>query len=109
MQIKKERLFLVEVFELQDYFYYERGYRLSYNYSLGHFTKEEAEHYSVNASCYKRTYKKYVRSVSKLNKELGVKDYTKYFLNNSLNSAIKGANCISRLRNLTTVLVVKEL
>lgn len=109
MQTKKINLFLVEVYNLKTYNSNENGFKLIFDYNEGHFKKVITEHLSIHPGCFKKTYSKKISGVGKLNRELGVSDYTKYFIHDSLNKAIKGARCISEFRNLSTILIVKKI
>lgn len=109
MRLKKIRYFVIEVHILKFYFFEENGFKFSYDSECNCLKKYRSEHVWLTPGCYRKTYKKIVNSVSKLNKELGVKDYTKYFIEKNLNDAIKGTRCISDVRRLQRVVIVREI
>ena len=108
METKRIYRFTIEVYELDFFNENENGFRLIFDYQLGYFIKEMTTHRTITPSSYKKIYTKIVNTESKLNKELGVNDYKKYYIQDSLNEAIKGARTLHDFRSLSKVLIVKK-
>lgn len=109
MVLKQIKKFKIEVFELEFFYQNEDGYRLAYDYTKGHYLKVITTHFTINPSCYKKTFSQEVNSERKLNQLLGVRDYTKLNLYNDISKALKGINSMYQIRGMKEVLIVKDL
>lgn len=87
---QKQLNFVLEIWEVEGYFYNENGWAVSFNYQKGHFEKRHAAHYLMPINGLKQIFKQRYNSVCKLNQAMGVQRNKTYWFYNHINEFLKG-------------------